>query len=183
SVRSAARSPPGSPRRRDSPPAHRPRGGNGRRPRRKRSLPAPRAPPERRARARQTPRWRGCNRAWSPFGTYPRMGHAQTGTPGTCGSDAGAMRRVRIGCSGWSYGDWRGRLYPDGLPQRRWLQRYAEVFDTVEVNATFYRLPKRATVEGWVEQVPGDFRFAVKASRYLTHMKRLHEIGDAVARF
>src|SRR3954454_2555342 len=93
------------------------------------------------------------------------------------------MRQVRIGCSGWSYGDWRGRLYPDGLPQRRWLERYAEVFDTVEVNATFYRLPKESTVRGWVEQVPGDFLFAVKASRYLTHMKRLHEIADAVARF
>jgi hypothetical protein len=93
------------------------------------------------------------------------------------------MRRVRVGCSGWSYDDWRGGLYPDGLPQRRWLERYAEVFDTVEVNATFYRLPKRSTVEEWVDQVPGDFLFAVKASRYLTHMKRLHEITDAVARF
>ena len=93
------------------------------------------------------------------------------------------MQRVRIGCSGWSYGDWRGGLYPNGLPQRRWLERYAEVFDTVEVNATFYRLPKLSTVEGWVEQVPADFLFAVKASRYLTHMKRLREITDAVARF
>jgi uncharacterized protein YecE (DUF72 family) len=93
------------------------------------------------------------------------------------------MHRVRIGCSGWSYGDWRGRLYQEGLPQRRWLERYAEVFDTVEVNATFYRLPKESTVQGWVDQVPADFLFAVKASRYLTHMKRLHEITDAVARF
>jgi uncharacterized protein YecE (DUF72 family) len=93
------------------------------------------------------------------------------------------MKRVRIGCSGWSYDDWRGGLYPNGLPQRRWLERYAEVFDTVEVNATFYRLPKESAVRAWVEQVPGDFLFAVKASRYLTHMKRLHEIADAVARF
>jgi hypothetical protein len=93
------------------------------------------------------------------------------------------MQQVRIGCSGWSYRDWRGGLYPDGLPPQRWLERYAEVFDTVEVNATFYRLPKRSTVESWVEQVPGDFLFAVKASRYLTHMKRLREITDAVARF
>jgi uncharacterized protein YecE (DUF72 family) len=90
---------------------------------------------------------------------------------------------VRIGCSGWSYDDWRGGLYPEGLPQRRWLERYAEVFDTVEVNATFYRLPKESTVEGWVEQVPGDFLFAIKSSRYLTHMKRLREITDSVARF
>ncbi|HEU4736905.1 MAG TPA: DUF72 domain-containing protein [Solirubrobacterales bacterium] len=79
-----------------------------------------------------------------------------------------ASQRVRIGCSGWSYGDWRGGIYPEGLPQRRWLERYAEIFDTVEVNATFYRLPKHSMVEGWVEQVPGDFLFAVKASRYLT---------------
>jgi uncharacterized protein YecE (DUF72 family) len=93
------------------------------------------------------------------------------------------VNSVRIGCSGWSYGDWRGALYPDGLPQRRWLERYAEVFDTVEVNATFYRLPQEKTVRGWVDQVPDGFLFAVKASRYLTHMKRLHEIGDAVARF
>ena len=93
------------------------------------------------------------------------------------------MRCVRIGCSGWSYDDWRGGLYPDGLPQRRRLERYAEVFDTVEVNATFYRLPKESTVERWAEQVPAEFRFAIKASRYLTHMKRLHEIADAVARF
>src|SRR3954453_7742504 len=85
-------------------------------------------------------------------------------------SRAGPMQRLRIGCSGWSYADWRGGLYPESLPQRRWLGRYAEVFDTVEVNATSDRLPKRSTVESWVEQVLGDFRFAVKASRYLTHM-------------
>jgi uncharacterized protein YecE (DUF72 family) len=93
------------------------------------------------------------------------------------------MERVRIGCSGWSYDEWRGGLYPEGLPARRWLQRYAEVFDTVEVNATFYRLPKEETVRGWCEEVPGDFLFAVKSSRYLTHMKRLRDIGDGVARF
>ncbi len=93
------------------------------------------------------------------------------------------MHPVRIGCSGWSYDDWRGSLYPEGLPARRWLERYAEVFDTVEVNATFYRLPKVETVAAWVEQVPADFLFAVKASRYLTHMKRLHDVADSVARF
>lgn len=103
------------------------------------------------------------------------------GYPGVV--DHRARKRVRIGCSGWSYDGWRGGLYPEGLPARRRLERYAEVFDTVEVNATFYRLPKEATVRGWTEQVPGGFLFAVKASRYLTHMKRLHEIGEAVARF
>jgi uncharacterized protein YecE (DUF72 family) len=93
------------------------------------------------------------------------------------------VRPVRIGCSGWSYQDWRGRLYPKGLPQARWLERYAEVFDTVEVNATFYRLPKRSTVEGWVERSPDGFLFAVKASRYLTHIRRLRDIGTGVERF
>ncbi|HEY0390594.1 MAG TPA: DUF72 domain-containing protein [Solirubrobacterales bacterium] len=93
------------------------------------------------------------------------------------------MERVWIGCSGWSYRSWRGKLYPDGLPARRWLERYAESFDTVEVNATFYRLPKRETVEAWVEQTPEDFLFAVKGSRYLTHMRRLQNIEEGVARF
>jgi uncharacterized protein YecE (DUF72 family) len=93
------------------------------------------------------------------------------------------VRAVRIGCSGWSYRDWRGGLYPDGLPARRWLERYAEVFDTVEVNATFYRLAKRETVEGWVEQTPAGFLFAVKASRYLTHIRRLRDVERGIARF
>jgi len=92
------------------------------------------------------------------------------------------MKRVWIGCSGWSYQDWREGLYRD-LPASRWLQRYAETFDTVEVNATFYRLPRRKTVAGWVEQTPDHFLFAVKASRYLTHMRRLRDIEAGVARF
>ncbi len=92
------------------------------------------------------------------------------------------MKAVRIGCSGWSYRDWKESLYRD-VPSSRWLARYAEVFDTVEVNATFYRLPKRATVEGWVEQTPDGFLFAVKGSRYLTHIRRLREIEQGVARF
>ena len=93
------------------------------------------------------------------------------------------MRSVRIGCSGWSYRDWRGGLYPDGLPAKRWLERYAEVFDTVEVNATFYRLAKRETVEAWVRQTPPGFLFAVKASRYLTHIRRLRDVEQGIARF
>ncbi len=92
------------------------------------------------------------------------------------------MKTVKVGCSGWQYRDWRNGLYK-GVPQSRWLERYAEVFDTVEVNATFYRLPKPKMVERWADQVPADFLFAVKSSRYLTHMKRLHEITDGVARF
>jgi uncharacterized protein YecE (DUF72 family) len=93
------------------------------------------------------------------------------------------MKPVRIGCSGWQYRDWRGRLYPDGLPQRRWLERYAEVFDTVEVNSTFYRLASPKAVDKWVEQTPGDFLFTCKASRYLTHIKRLAGIEQGVGRF
>ena len=93
------------------------------------------------------------------------------------------MNEVRIGCSGWSYRDWRGRFHPDGLPARGWLEHYASVFDTVEVNATFYRLPKVETVRGWAEQVPDGFRFAVKGSRYLTHMKRLRDMGQGLERF
>ncbi len=92
------------------------------------------------------------------------------------------MKPVWIGCSGWSYQDWKQDLYR-GVPASRWLERYAEVFDTVEVNSTFYRLAKRATVEGWVEQTPDGFLFAVKASRYLTHIRRLREIEQGIARF
>ena len=60
------------------------------------------------------------------------------------------MREVRIGCSGWNYAHWRERVYPKGLPQRRWLERYATLFYTVEVNTTFYRLPRREAVASWV---------------------------------
>ena len=90
---------------------------------------------------------------------------------------------VRIGCSGWNYRDWRGVLYPDGLPQRRWLERYAEVFDTVEINATFYRLPTEKAVRGWAEGSPDGFTFAVKMSRYVTHVKRLAEPKSGFGRF
>jgi uncharacterized protein YecE (DUF72 family) len=93
------------------------------------------------------------------------------------------MKPVRIGCSGWMYDDWRGRVYPQREPKRRWLELYAEQFDTVEVNATFYRLQRREAVAAWVSQTPDGFTFAVKASRYLTHIKRLVDIGDGLSRF
>jgi uncharacterized protein YecE (DUF72 family) len=93
------------------------------------------------------------------------------------------VHEVRIGCSGWSYRDWRERFYPPGTPASRWLPHYATVFDTVEVNATFYRLPRRETVAAWAEQVPEGFLFAVKASRYLTHMKRLRDVGQGLERY
>ena len=89
---------------------------------------------------------------------------------------------VRVGCSGWSYDAWRGSLYPERLPRRRWLEHYAATFNTVEVNASFYRLPTTAAVKGWADQVPPDFLFAVKASRYLTHVRRLRDIAEGWAR-
>jgi uncharacterized protein YecE (DUF72 family) len=94
-----------------------------------------------------------------------------------------ASRPVHVGCSGWAYPHWRERLYPEGLPQRRWLARYAEVFSTVEVNNTFYRLPSPKAVGTWVDETPDSFVFAVKASRYLTHVKRLKETKKYVKRF
>lgn len=93
------------------------------------------------------------------------------------------MKPVRVGCSGWNYADWREILYPKGLPTGRWLERYAELFDTVEVNNTFYRLPSRDAVARWVEQTPDGFLFTVKTSRFLTHMKRLTDMGQGVERF
>jgi uncharacterized protein YecE (DUF72 family) len=92
-------------------------------------------------------------------------------------------RAVWIGCSGWNYPHWRETVYPKGLPPKKWLERYAELFDTVEVNNTFYRLPSVKAVAGWARQTPEGFVFAVKASRYLTHMKRLTDLRPGVERF
>jgi uncharacterized protein YecE (DUF72 family) len=81
--------------------------------------------------------------------------------------------RLRVGTSGYVYSHWRGRFYPPGLPARQWLSFYARYFDAVELNNPFYRLPSRAAFQGWRQSVGADFVFAVKASRYLTHLKRL----------
>jgi uncharacterized protein YecE (DUF72 family) len=94
-----------------------------------------------------------------------------------------SRRPVRIGCSGWNYAHWREIFYPKGLPARRWLEHYAQAFDTVEVNTTFYRLPSRDAVAAWAAATPPGFLFAVKASRYLTHVKRLTDLGQGVERF
>jgi uncharacterized protein YecE (DUF72 family) len=82
---------------------------------------------------------------------------------------------ARIGCSGWQYKHWRGVFYPADLPQSRWLGYYASQFDTVEINNTFYRLPEPTAFAAWAKAVPIGFVYAVKASRFLTHMKRLKE--------
>lgn len=91
--------------------------------------------------------------------------------------------RIRIGTSGWSYPHWRGVFYPDGLPASRELDFYAEHFGSVEINNTFYRLAERGTLELWHDRVPPDFVFSIKASRYITHMKKLKDPAASTARF
>jgi uncharacterized protein YecE (DUF72 family) len=90
---------------------------------------------------------------------------------------------IRVGTSGYQYRHWRNVLYPEGLSQRDWLPFYARFFDTVELNATFYRLPSEDAAARWRDIVPRGFAFAVKGSRYLTHMKRLLDAGDGIRRF
>lgn len=91
------------------------------------------------------------------------------------------MGTVLIGCSGWSYPDWREPVYGNS-PEREWLGLYAQRFSTVEVNASFYRLPTRRAAQTWAERSPDGFVFAVKASRYLTHVRRLQGVRDGAAR-
>lgn len=90
---------------------------------------------------------------------------------------------ILVGTSGWQYRHWRTRFYPAGLPQNRWLEHYAERFATVELNSAFYRLPARATFAGWRDRTPDGFRMAAKMSRYLTHIRRLRDPAEPVARF
>lgn len=89
---------------------------------------------------------------------------------------------IWIGTSGWQYPHWRGGLYPRGLPTARWFDQYAEHFDTVELNVTFYRQPSPAVFEGWARRAPDGFLFAVKASRFLTHILRLRDPRESVER-
>jgi uncharacterized protein YecE (DUF72 family) len=88
----------------------------------------------------------------------------------------------RIGCSGWNYKTWRATFYPKGLSPDHWLEFYASCFDTVEINSTFYRLPDRDAFSRWRAQTRKGFLFAVKGSRFLTHMKRLREPREPVGR-
>ena len=89
-----------------------------------------------------------------------------------------ARGRARIGCSGWVYKDWRGLVYPGDLPQRRWFEHYSRLFDTVEVNNTFYRLPQEATMEGWAAQAPEDFVYAVKLGQFGSHRMKLRDAAS-----
>ena len=88
-----------------------------------------------------------------------------------------------LGTSGFQYRHWRGNFYPDGVPQRRWLEHYASCFNSVELNATFYRLPKQETFRGWRERVPEGFRYALKFSRYGSHTRRLRDAESTVQHF
>jgi uncharacterized protein YecE (DUF72 family) len=91
-------------------------------------------------------------------------------------------RTIRVGCSGWNYASWKDEFY-EGKPPRLWLEHYARHFDTVEVNNTFYRLPNKQAVANWVRGSPPDFLFTIKVSRYLTHIKRLQDLGLGLQRF
>lgn len=100
---------------------------------------------------------------------------------------AAAMTRasecIRIGTSGWSYEHWRGPFYPHDLPRDKWLPFYASRLMSVELNNSFYRLPNPRTLRRWHDEVPPGFRFAVKASRYITHMKKLHDTAASAKQF
>lgn len=90
---------------------------------------------------------------------------------------------VRIGCSGFMYDHWRGPFYASDLPKRSWFEYYRRHFDTVEMNVTFYRLPKPETMLKWYKESPYGYTFALKGSRFITHVKRLAYVEEAVARF
>ena len=88
------------------------------------------------------------------------------------------MTRLWVGTSGYSFKEWRGGFYPEELPADSMLRFYGERLPAVEINNTFYRLPKRSVLEAWAAQVPEDFRFALKASQKITHYKRLHDVAE-----
>jgi len=95
----------------------------------------------------------------------------------------GKKCEIRIGTSGWHYDHWVGPFYPEDLPRSRRLQYYAESFDTVEINNTFYQLPKETTLQKWYDQSPRGFVYTLKANRYITHIKRLKSCKDELRRF
>lgn len=88
-----------------------------------------------------------------------------------------------FGCSGFHYKDWKGKFYPEGLPEKDWLGYYAEKFQSVEINSSFYHIPKKNTLEKWHQSTPGHFRFTMKGSRYITHQKKLNDVAESVKYF
>lgn len=98
-------------------------------------------------------------------------------------SRPGRRAQILIGTSGWNYRDWRGRFYPEALPAEEWFGHYAGRFNTVEINNTFYHLPAVATFDAWSQQAPPKFIYAVKANRFITHLKKLKNVGKPLALF
>ncbi len=103
--------------------------------------------------------------------------------PGPARTPSRGIRGEFVGTSGWIYPHWRGVFYPPHLPPKAWFTYYAGHFDTVEINNTFYRLPGETAVRRWREQAPSGFLYALKASRYMTHMKKLHQVEEPLERF
>ena len=97
--------------------------------------------------------------------------------------ESGTLSQIRIGCSGWNYKHWRDRFYPKELPAKRWFEHYAVLFDTVEINNSFYRLPTAETFEKWRDQAPEGFCYAVKANRFITQAKKLKDAAEPMKRF
>jgi uncharacterized protein YecE (DUF72 family) len=93
------------------------------------------------------------------------------------------MPKYRIGCSGFLYDSWRGPFYPEELPHKRWLSFYMGKFGTVELNVTFYRLLKKEAFERWYKETPPDFRFSLKGSRFITHVKKLKDVELPLSTF
>jgi uncharacterized protein YecE (DUF72 family) len=91
--------------------------------------------------------------------------------------------QIRVGTSGWHYDDWAGRFYPADMKKSDWLSFYMQHFDTVEINNTFYHLPKETSIERWQKQAPKDFVYTVKANRYITHIKKLKDTAEELTRF
>ncbi len=91
--------------------------------------------------------------------------------------------KVRIGTSGWTYAHWQGNFYPPALPHARWLDYYTECFQTVELNASFYRSLRESTFANWYRKTPADFTWSVKANRFITHIRRLKDAGPSLEKF
>ena len=91
--------------------------------------------------------------------------------------------KVHIGCSGYNYKEWRGPFYPQKMAQRKWLEHYSSIFDTVEINNTFYRFPRENALASWKETVEKNFQFTLKGHRYITHRKKLKDVAQSVEDF
>lgn len=89
--------------------------------------------------------------------------------------------RLHVGTSGYSYKEWKGTFYPKDLPDKQMLHYYGERFGTVEINNTFYRMPKASVLEAWAAEIPGEFKFVLKASQRITHIQRLKDTSDSMA--